>query len=103
VAYLMHVLVMIVPFVVLAVVGIGLLWRYRSIPAALVALGFSSVALSHIVSAVVGYFSFTPGDFVVEANRFGWILQVTHWGIVLGIWIGSLSLLWHTFTAPRST
>jgi hypothetical protein len=34
--------------------------------------------------------------FADAANRVGWTLPATHWGTVVGIWVGSLSLLWHT-------
>jgi hypothetical protein len=105
VAYIAHVLVIVVPFVVLAAVGIILVWKHRTIATALVALGFSSVALSHIAGTVVGLYEFSgAGDFAAAANRVGWTLPVTHWGIVVGIWVGSLSLLWHTFLqAPGRT
>jgi hypothetical protein len=101
--YLMHTLAMTIPIVALAVVGLVLLRRHRTIAAALAALGFSTAGVSQFVSALVGYLSFDPGDFVVSAQRFGWILNVTHWGLGLGLWTGSLGLLWHTLRSPRST
>ena len=95
--YIAHALVIIVPFVALAAVGIALVWRHRTVAMALIALGFCSVALSHIASTLVGFHAFSgQGNFADVANRVGWMLPATHWGIVAGIWVGSLSLLWHT-------
>jgi hypothetical protein len=97
VAYIAHALVIVVPFVALAAVGIALVWQHRTVATALIALGFCSVALSHIASMLVGFYAFSgPGNFADAANRVGWTLPATHWGIVVGIWVGSLSLLWHT-------
>jgi hypothetical protein len=103
--YMMHTSVAIVPFIALAVVGIALVWRHRTIVTALIALGFCSVALSHIIGALVGFYAFGgSSDFATAMNRIGWTLPVTHWGIVVGLWVGSLSLLWHTFLqAPAHT
>jgi hypothetical protein len=96
--FVMHTAVALVPFIALAVVGVALLWQHRTIVTALIALGFCSVALSHITGTLVGFYAFGGrGDFVTAMNRFGWTLPVTHWGIVVGLWVGSLSLLWHTF------
>jgi hypothetical protein len=97
--------VIVVPFVVLAAVGIMLVRQHRTLATALTALGFSSAALSHIAGTLVGLYEFSgAGDFAAAANRVGWTLPVTHWGIVIGIWVGSLSLLWHTFLqASRRT
>ena len=103
--FMMHTTVAIVPFIELAVVGIALLRQHRTIVTALIALGFCSVALSHITGTLVGFYAFWGrGDFVTAMNRVGWTLPVTHWGIVVGLWVGSLSLLWHTFLqAPART
>jgi hypothetical protein len=102
-SYLMHTLAVIIPIVALAVVGLVLLQRHRTIAVALTALGFITAALSQFVSALVGYLSFDPGDFVTSAQHFGSMLNATHWGLSLGLWTGSLGLLWHTLRSPRST
>ena len=104
-AYLAHVLLAVAPFVALAAVGIVLVRRHRTLTTALIALGFGSAALSYIASNVVGFYAFSGrGDFAAVANRLGWMLPATHWGIVVGTWAGSLSLLWHTLLqAPRRT
>jgi hypothetical protein len=97
VAYIVHTLAIIVPFVALAAAGIALVRQHRTIATALIALGFCSVALSHIVSTLVGFYVFSgQRNFADAANRVGWTLPATHWGTVVGIWVGSLSLLWHT-------
>jgi hypothetical protein len=99
---LAHALLTVAPFVALAAVGIVLVWRYRTFTTALIALGFSTAALSHIAGNAVGFYAFSgPGDFAAAANRLGWTLPATHWGIVAGIWVGSLSLLWHTLLQAR--
>jgi hypothetical protein len=96
-AYFAHVLLTVVPFVAMAALGIILVWQHRTLATALAALGFSSVALSQIAGMFVGFFLFSGhGDFATAASRFGWTLPATHWGNVVGIWVGSLSLLWHT-------
>ena len=96
--YMMHTSVAFVPFIVLAVVGIALLRRHRKIVTALIALGFCSVAFSYITGMLVGLYALGGhGDFVTGMDRVGWTLPVTHWGIVVGLWVGSFSLLWHTF------
>jgi hypothetical protein len=103
--YLAHTLVPIVPFTALAIVSIALLLRHRTLTTALMALGFCSVALSHITGALVGFYAYDGrGDFVNAMDRYAWTLPVTYGGIVGGLWIGSLSLLWHTLvqTPPRA-
>jgi hypothetical protein len=98
-----HTLVPFVPFIALAVVGIALLCQHRTVATALIALGFSLVALSYITGMLVGFYAFGGrSDFGVAMNRVGWTLPVTHWGIVVGLWMGSLSLLWHTFLRARA-
>lgn len=101
----MHTTVAFVPFIALAVVGIALLCQHRTIVTALIALGFCSVALSYIAGMLVGFYAFGGrADFVTAMNRVGWTLPVTHWGIVVGLWVGSLSLLWHMILrAPART
>ena len=101
--YMTQTLVAFVPFIALAVVGIALLWRHRTVVTALIASGFSLVALSNIIGTLVGFYAFGGrDDFGTAMNRVGWTLPVTHWGIVVGLWVGSLSLLWHTFLRAPS-
>ena len=96
-AYIVHALVIIVPFVALAAVGIALVRQHHTIATGLIALGFCSVALSHIASTLVGFYAFGGhGNFADAANRVSWTLPATYWGTVVGIWVGSLSVLWHT-------
>jgi hypothetical protein len=103
-AYLTHSLGIIAPFVALTIVGFVLMRRHRTLVTCLIALGFSLVVLGHIMSIVMGYHSFdAKNDFLAATNRLTWWLPVTHWSIVLGIWIGSLSLLCHTLTKPHAS
>jgi formate hydrogenlyase subunit 3/multisubunit Na+/H+ antiporter MnhD subunit len=96
VSYLAHLLSIVVPFVALAAVGLALVHRRRTIATALAALGFSLAAIGHVTGALVGYFAFDgTGNFASAAARFGWTFPVTHWGILSGVWVGSLSLLWY--------
>ena len=96
-SYVAHSLLTVVPFVALAALGIILVWQHRTPATALAALGFSSVALIQIAGILVGILVFDGhGDFGAAATRFGWTFLVTHWGNVVGLWVGSLSLLWHT-------
>jgi hypothetical protein len=97
VSYVAHSLLTVVPFVAMAALSIVLAWRHRTLATALAALGFSLVVLSHIASTLVGFLVFDGhGDFAAAATRFGWTLPLTHWCNVVGIWVGSLSLLCHT-------
>jgi hypothetical protein len=92
-----------VPFTALAAVGIALLWKRRAVITALVAAGFCWTAFSYIVGALVGFYAIDGrGDFVAAMSRVGWTLPVTHWGIVLGLWVGSLSLLWDVLLRART-
>jgi len=103
VEYMTHTLVAFVPFFALAVVGIALLRQHRTVVTALIALGFSLLALCYITGMLVGFYAFGGrSDFRTPMNRVGWTLPVTHWGIVVGLWVGSLSLLWHTFLRVRA-
>jgi hypothetical protein len=52
--------------------GIALVRQHRTIATALIALGFCSVALSHIASTLVGFYAFSgQGNFADAANRVG--------------------------------
>ena len=98
-----HILSIMLPFVALGAVGIVLFVRQRTVATALAALGLSLAAAGHVLGSLVGYFAFDgTKNFAAAANRYGWTFPVTHWGVLLGIWIGSLSLLWYALReAPR--
>jgi hypothetical protein len=91
-AYLGHTLFLLVPYIALGVAGIAIFLRRRTVPAILIALGFGAAALSHILGDLYGHFLFGPSGFI---NSYGWIIPVVYWGRVGGMWLGSLSLLWH--------
>jgi hypothetical protein len=104
-SYAAHALITIVPFAALAAVSIILTRRHATLDALLAALGFGSVVLSQLMAAFVGFYTYTVnGDPVAAFSRASWTLPVTRWGIVIGIWVGSLSLLWHTlrYASPNN-
>jgi hypothetical protein len=83
----------------MAAVGIILAWRWRTVATALAAVGFGSIAICNVLGALLGVYVFgRPDDVAAAASRLAWTIPVTHWGSLLGIWIGSLGLLWHTLT-----
>jgi hypothetical protein len=97
VSYAAHVLLIEIPVVALAAVSIILAWQHRTLATALAALGFGSAALSHSLSAFVGFYTSTAdSDPTAAFHLFSWTWPVIHWGSVVGLCVGSLSLLWHT-------
>jgi hypothetical protein len=101
--YLAQALRTIGPSIILAGVSLILLWRGRTIATVLSAMGFVAVALSQLIGTLVGFYWFDgQRDFAAATNRFGWTLPLTHWGVVLGLWGGSLGLLWHTLRVRNS-
>ena len=98
-SYVTHTLLIEVPFIALAALSIVLVHQHRSLVTALAAFGFSCVALSHIASMFLGLYAFAlRGDLTAALHRFSWTLPVIYWGSVVGLWVGSLSLLWYAVT-----
>jgi hypothetical protein len=99
--FTMHTAVAIVPFIALAVVGIALLWQHRSIVTVLIALGFCSVAYHWHSCGVLRIWRTRRFRHSHESS---WLDPVGdhHWGIVVGLWVGSLSILWHTLVQARA-
>ena len=97
------------PALVLTVFGVVLFRRYRSLPSALVALGFASVLVSGIfnvsisyeVSHIYGYSSDRAlATVIVQLHGPAWILARLCGPV--GMWMASLSLLWHMFSTRDS-
>jgi hypothetical protein len=95
------------PCVVLAILGIALFKRHRTIATGLIALGFVAVAITQLLSIYGPYAAkqiYRSGGMSAALNSawFGWIPIVTLWAGAGGMWFGSLGLLWHTLGKPSS-
>lgn len=101
VSYAAHALLIVIPFVALAASSIILLWKHRTLLTVLAALGLGAAALSQILSALVGFYSFTAHNPAASFQRFGWALPVIYWGSVGGLLLGSMSLFAHTLVGAR--
>jgi hypothetical protein len=101
VAYVaLHVFLHTVPYIALAALGIVLFKRHHTVATALVALGFGAVAVSNVAGALVSsefsYIYSLHGDLAGAVGRFhGWVWTTTYWSGTIGIWVASMSLLWH--------
>ena len=97
------------PAIVLTIFGIVLFRRYRSLASALVALGFTAVfvsglfnvMISYEVSHIYGYSSnLAAASVYVQLHGPAWLLARLCGP--LGMWVASLSLLWHMFSTRVS-
>jgi hypothetical protein len=93
------------PALVLTIFGVVLFRRYRTLPSALVALGFAAVLVSGIVNVMISYeVSHIYGYSSNLAAASVYVqLHGALWGLArlcgpLGMWVASLSLLWHMFS-----
>ena len=93
------------PALLLTIFGIALFRRYRTLPSALVALGFAAVFLSGIVNVMISYdvshiygYSSSHELAVVSVQLHGPLWILARLCGPLGMWMASLSLLWHMFS-----
>jgi hypothetical protein len=93
------------PALVLTIFGIALFRRYRTVSSALVALGFAAVFLSGIVNVIISYdvshiygYSSSHEPAVVSVQLHGPLWILARLCGPLGMWMASLSLLWHMFS-----
>jgi hypothetical protein len=96
------------PYVILALVGVVLFWRYRSLGTALLALGF----IVYVVSQISG--SFIRGDVsktynahgdvtaVIESFH-GWAWTVRRYGGTVGMWLAAVGGLLHVLVRGHSS
>jgi hypothetical protein len=93
------------PALILTIFGVALFKRYRTLPSAFVALGFAAVFISGIVNVMISYdvshiygYSSDRALAVVSVQLHGplWILARLCGPV--GMWVASLSLLWHMFS-----
>jgi hypothetical protein len=101
-SYAAHVLLIVVPFVALAILSVILAKRHRTTSTALAALGFSLVVLSHIVTTAIGLstFSVLGGHPVAALSKIGWIFPLVYWVNFVGLWVGAFGLLWYVLSLP---
>jgi hypothetical protein len=93
------------PALVLTIFGVVLFRRYRTLPSALVALGFAAVLMSGIVNVMISYevsHIYGYSSNLAAASVYVQLHGVL-WGLArllgpLGMWVASLSLLWHMFS-----
>jgi hypothetical protein len=92
------------PALVLTIFGVALFRRYRTLPSALVALGFAAVFLSGIVNVMISYdvshiygYSSDRALAVVSVQLHGALWLLARLCGPVGMWVASLSLLWHMF------
>jgi hypothetical protein len=93
------------PALILTVFGILLFRRSRTLASALVALGFAAVFISGIANALVSYevshIYYGSGSAsekaltAVSVDLHGWFWLVARLFGPAGMWVASLSLLWH--------
>ena len=88
------------PYAALALLGILLFARYRTIATIFAALGFSAVVVSHALSNYAHYAAtetYRSGGMSAALNSawFTWIPNASLWADSGGMWLGSLALLWH--------
>ena len=89
------------PYVVLAALGIVLFKRHRTLATGLLALGFVAVAISQLLGTY-GHYAATQiyhsggMSAVLHSAWFSWIPNVNLLAGAVGMWLGSLGLLWHT-------
>ena len=89
------------PQVVLAVLGIYLLWKKLSLPAALIALGFALVIASKVAALTESFH--LARTFLVNGSLAAAVVTMDHsrvqglvayYGQVLGFWVGAAGLIW---------
>jgi hypothetical protein len=90
-------LVLAVPYLILALSGLVLFERTRTVATALVAIGFAAVPLSQVVAAIASFRLASSGPDVMSAVGpvRGWIWMASRWAGPAGLWLGSISFLWH--------
>ena len=97
----LQILLVAVPYLALAVVGVILFIRERTIATALVALGFGALTVSHVFVELVSFdyshFSEARGAVVDPVPEFpGWFYTMTYWLNTFSPWVAATGLLWHT-------
>ena len=90
------------PALILTIFGVVLFRRYRTVPSALVALGFAAVFVSGIVNVMISYdvahiygYSSNLALVAVSVQLHGPVWVLARLCGPLGMWVASLSLLWH--------
>ena len=95
------------PYMLLTALGVILFWRYRTLPAALVAIGFALVVMGQISGAFVNFevakIYNSGGDTAnAIATYRGWFWTLTRYGDTVGLWLGSAGLFWQLLGAKAA-
>jgi hypothetical protein len=88
------------PWVLATAFGVLLFLRNRTLAAGLVALGFAAAFLSVVADAFANYelsyiYRSRGALAAANANFHGWVWTLARIGGTGGMWVASLSLLWH--------
>lgn len=94
------------PPVALAVLGIYLLRKHPSVPAALVAIGFALVVAGGVAAMTESFeisrSVYANGSLVAAVgtmNHSGFQGLIAHYGQLFGLWIGTVGLVWQILGA----
>jgi hypothetical protein len=98
--YAAYLLIHIAPFAILAALGIVLFRRHRSVPTALIVLGFVAVIAGQVsssfVTADVSRVYNAHGDVTAVVGSFhGFAWIVSRYGATVGMWIASIGAAAH--------
>jgi hypothetical protein len=91
--YLLQNALIAMPDLALAIVGVVLFKRERSLATALVALGFGVVTASHVLGTLLGL---DWADALAIIRLHGWVLKFNYWTVIASRWVAVGGLLWHT-------
>jgi len=89
-------LILVIPYLLLAVGGVLLWKRSHSVATMMVVLGFAAVLIAMVTSLFesIEYSALEPQGALVIAHHRA-VTQVIHWAGLAGLWAASIGLVWH--------
>lgn len=96
------------PYVILAAVGIIAFWRQRTLPTALLALGFLAYVVGQVASLLVSADTLRTYDShgavtSVVANFHGWAWTLSRYAGTVGMWVAALGAMVYLLRNMRTT